>query len=97
MSQGKVDPLSIYDNSMKSWPQSLLSSSLTYTSSPPPLMPVGNTHSISSDSIQPLKSTQSPYVNSSILPVQHSDSISSDSTNLPIFITKRRKSFDINL
>ena len=93
MSQGKVDPLSLYENSMKSWPQSLVSSSLTYTSSPPPLMSVGNAHSISSDTIQPLKSTQGTYVNSSMLPVQHSDSISSDSTYLPIFITKRRKCF----
>lgn len=95
MPQGKVDPLSIYENSMKSWPQSLLSSSLTYTASPPPLMSVGNPHSVSADTMQPLKSTQSSYVNSSMLPVQHSDSIGSDTTSLPIFITKRRMILNI--
>lgn len=81
MTSGKVDPVPSYDNSVKAWPQNLLSSSLTYTAQTQPVLSVPNSVVVPPETAS---SRQNTYMNSAVVPGKN------DSTNLPIFITKRR-------
>lgn len=77
MSVNKPDSISVYGNSVKSWPHNLISSSLTYTASSPSMMSLSNSIPIQADS-------QKAYVNTNHLPIQQMDS-RSDS----VYLTKR--------
>lgn len=77
MSVNKPDSIPVYGNSVKPWPQNLISSSLTYTASSPSMMSLSNNLPIQTD-------PQKAFVNANHLPVQQIDS-RTDS----VYLTKR--------